>query len=108
MKAPAKDTSIAAVVGDNSLLNSKGTPAALAVEHRHSDNKDWMFYVLVGMLLLLAIFRFFFARYFGNLFRVFFNTSLRQSQLTDQLLQAKLPSLFFNIFFIISGGLYIY
>jgi hypothetical protein len=39
---------------------------------------------------------------------VFFNTSLRQSQLTDQLLQAKLPSLLFNIFFIISGGLYVY
>ena len=51
---------------------------------------------------------FFYARYFSTLFRVFFNTSLRQSQLTDQLLQAKLPSLLFNAFFVISTGSYIY
>ena len=42
------------------------------------------------------------------MFRVFFNTSLRQSQLTDQLLQAKLPSLLFNLFFVLSGALYVY
>ena len=56
----------------------------------------------------MAIIKYFYSRYFNNLFRVFFNTSLRQSQLTDQLLQAKLPSLFFNLFFILSGGTYIY
>jgi hypothetical protein len=39
---------------------------------------------------------------------VFFNTSLRQNQITDQLLQAKLPSFLFNIFFVISGGIYVY
>ena len=39
---------------------------------------------------------------------MFFNTSLRQSQLTDQLLQAKLPSLLFNLFFILIGGYYIF
>ncbi|MEP7111225.1 MAG: DUF4271 domain-containing protein, partial [Ferruginibacter sp.] len=55
-----------------------------------------------------GFFRFFYTRYFNNLFRVFFNASLRQSQLTDQLLQAKLPSLFFNILFVIIGGLYVY
>ncbi|MBL0355985.1 MAG: DUF4271 domain-containing protein [Chitinophagaceae bacterium] len=42
------------------------------------------------------------------MFRVFFNTSLRQSQLTDQLLQAKQVSLFFNILFAVTAGLYIY
>jgi len=47
-------------------------------------------------------------RYFNNLFRVFFNTSLRQSQLTDQLLQSKLASMLFNMFFTVTGGLYIY
>ena len=103
-----KDTSLAALVKENSLLNSTGTPVSLAVSSRKEQNKDSIFYLLTGMVLLLAFFRFFFARYFSNLFRVFFNTSLRQSQLTDQLLQAKLPSLFFNLFFIISGGLYSY
>lgn len=103
-----KDISIAALIKENSFLNSTGTPVSLAVSSRKERNTDSMFYLLTGTVLLLAFFRFFFARYFGNLLRVFFNTSLRQSQLTDQLLQAKLPSLFFNLFFIISGGLYSY
>jgi hypothetical protein len=57
---------------------------------------------------LLGCLKFFYNRYFSNLFRVFFNSSLRQSQLTDQLLQARLPSLFFNIFFVISTGFFVY
>jgi hypothetical protein len=99
---------VSKTVQQNSLLNSKGTPAALDVQPRNLHSEDALFYLLVGMVLLLAFFRFFFARYFSNLFRVFFNTSLRQSQLTDQLLQARLPALFFNIFFIVSAGLYSY
>ena len=67
-----------------------------------------MFYLLLLVVLFLAFLRLFFERYFNNLFRVFFNTSLRQSQLTDQLLQAKQVSLFFNILFAVSGGLYVY
>ena len=103
-----KDTSLAAFIKENSLLNSTGTPAALAVQSRREKNRDSMFYLLTGVVMMLAFFRYIFGRYFSNLFRVFFNTSLRQSQLTDQLLQAKLPSLFFNLFFVISAGLYSY
>lgn len=96
------------IILQNTLLNSTGIPAALEVQQRRVVADDSTFYLLMGLLLLLAAFRYFFARYFGNLFRVFFNTSLRQSQLTDQLLQAKLPSLFFNAFFVISAGVYSY
>ena len=103
-----KDTSIAAFIRENSLLNSTGTPAELTVKPRKEQSMDSMFYLLTAVVLMLAFFRYIFGRYFSNLFRVFFNTSLRQSQLTDQLLQAKLPSLFFNLFFVISAGLYSY
>ena len=103
-----KDNLITVLIKENSLLNSTGKPAALAVQSRKEKNMDSMFYLLTGLVLLLAFFRYIFGRYFSNLFRVFFNTSLRQSQLTDQLLQAKLPSLFFNLFFVISAGLYSY
>ena len=103
-----KENAGSAFIKENSLLNSTGTPAALAVQSRKEKNMDSMFYLLTGVLMLLAFFRYIFGRYFSNLFRVFFNTSLRQSQLTDQLLQAKLPSLFFNLFFVLSAGLYSY
>lgn len=92
----------------NKLLNSDAVPVSMAVEFKKVKSKDVFFYLIAGMLLLLAFLKYFYNRYFTNLFRVFFNTSLRQSQLTDQLMQAKLPSLLFNLFFIISGGIYVY
>jgi len=92
----------------NKLLNMDAEPVSLAVQVKQGPTDDIIFYLVAAMLLLLAFLKYFYNRYFTNLFRVFFNTSLRQSQLTDQLLQAKLPSLFFNLFFGISGGIYVY
>ncbi|MEO6133974.1 MAG: DUF4271 domain-containing protein, partial [Ginsengibacter sp.] len=60
------------------------------------------------IVLILGIFKTFYSGYFNNLFRVFFNTSLRQTQLTDQLLQAKLPSLILNLFFTLTVGMYVW
>lgn len=95
------------------LLNNRFIRDTIIAEQypvviKQRTDKDYLFYLLAATALLLALLRFFFARYFDTLFRVFFNTSLRQSQLTDQLLQAKLPSLLFNLFFLLSGGLYVY
>jgi hypothetical protein len=83
-------------------------PIAINSKEMTANFTDLIFYMLLSVLLLLAFLRFFYTRYFNNLFRVFFNTSLRQSQLTDQLLQAKLASMLFNLFFVVTGGLYIY
>ena len=90
------------------FLNAHGLPVAAISKERRASFNDLLFYILLSLVLILAFLRFFYTRYFNNLFRVFFNTSLRQSQLTDQLLQAKQVSLFFNILFTITGGLYIY
>jgi hypothetical protein len=103
-----RDTTMQSLLSQNKLLNTNGTPVSLVVKLKKNDNNDMLFYLLTAMVLLLACLKFFYNRYFTNLFRVFFNTSLRQSQLTDQLLQAKLPSLLFNLFFIISAGFYVY
>ncbi len=70
--------------------------------------KQSFFYILASLLFFLGLIRTIFSRYFSTLFRVFFNNSLRQNQLTDQLEQATLPSLLFNLFFVFSAGLYIY
>lgn len=70
-------------------------------------SQKW-FYVFCILALLLGLFRTFYARYFSTLFKVFFNSSLRQSQLTDQLQLARQPSLLLNIFFALSAGTFIY
>lgn len=92
----------------NKLLNIEGQPVSLTVQLKKGRPSDAFFYLMASMVLLLAFLRYFYSRYFTNLFRVFFNTSLRQNQITDQLLQAKLPSFLFNIFFVLSGGIYVY
>ncbi|RYY50668.1 MAG: DUF4271 domain-containing protein [Chitinophagaceae bacterium] len=96
------------VIAENSYLNSKGTPAALAIKNRIPIKENALFYLLAGLLFFFGIVKSLYSRYFSTLFRVFFNSSLRQSQLTDQLMQAKLPSLFFNLIFLISAALYGY
>lgn len=83
-------------------------PVATAIKERGNRKSDYLFYIVLFAGLLLGVLKISFAPYFNNLFRVFFNTSLRQKQLTDQLLQSLWPSLLFNIFFFISGGIYIY
>lgn len=102
------DSGYKKILDSNIYLNSKGKPLTFIQSPRKKESKDVLFYTILSLVFLFAILKFLYLRYFNNLFRVFFNTSLRQNQLTDQLLQAKLPSLLFNIFFILIGGLYLY
>ena len=96
------------VLDSNFFLSHKGTPQVLAVTKKKGYSPENLFYILTALFLVLGLLRTFFSRYFTTMFRVFFNTSLRQNQLTDQLEQAALPSLLFNIFFVTSLGLYMY
>ncbi|MCY7291320.1 MAG: DUF4271 domain-containing protein [Ferruginibacter sp.] len=96
------------LLDSNIFLQSKGQPQALAIVFKTAQTKQSFFYLMAALLFFLGLLRTIFSRYFSTLFRVFFNTSLRQNQLTDQLEQATLPSLLFNVFFVLSAGLYIY
>jgi hypothetical protein len=75
---------------------------------RVAPRVEWMFYLFCGILLLLSFLRLAFFKYFLDLFKVFFNTSMRQKQIREQLSQAPLPSLLLNIFFFIIGGIFLY
>jgi hypothetical protein len=69
--------------------------------------KEWLFYYLIFLLILFGLMRGAFAKYFHDLFRVFFRTTLKQRQTQDQLLQSSLASVFMNGFFVLSAGLYV-
>ena len=89
------------------LINRKDKPVSFSVSHRTVKSRevsspDYGYGIVAGPIPV------FFHQVFHQSVRVFFNTSLRQSQLTDQLLQAKLPSLLFNLFFVLSAGVYAY
>lgn len=102
------DSALNKVLHQNRFLNASGTPVAMQDKIKHQPTDDLMFYILVSIMMVLSVLSFFYFQYFNNLFRVFSNVPLRQGQLTDQLLQAKLPSLLFNVLFTITTGIYVY
>lgn len=69
--------------------------------------KEYLFYYLIFLLILFGLLRRAFAKYFYDLFRVFFKTTLKQRQTQEQLLQSSLASVLMNSFFVLSAGLYV-
>ena len=80
------------------------------IEHVHQEVKfrQILFYIIFSLFFFFAILKVGFNNYTNNLIKVFFNTTLRQSQLTEQLLLAKLPSLLYNLFFLLVVSIYIF
>ena len=83
-------------------------PAAfMLIDYHYHSSKDELFYLMVGIIFILAFIRLAFPKYFKNLFLLFFQTAIRQKQTRDQLLQDNLASLLTNFLFILSTSLYI-
>jgi hypothetical protein len=77
----------------------------LMPEHK-SSSKDYLFYLMLLLLLYFGLIKVLFEKYLNSLFQLFFRASLRKQQLREQLLQTPLPSLLLNVLFIVSAGLY--
>ncbi|MCG2614146.1 DUF4271 domain-containing protein [Terrimonas sp. NA20] len=69
--------------------------------------KETLFYVIMALVLAFALLKLAFAKYFSDLFRVFFQTTMKQRQIREQLMQTPVASLGFNIFFLSATGLYV-
>lgn len=86
--------------------NFFGKGVLVTAQLKKRGNDELMFYFLAALLFYFGLFRAIFTKYFDNLRTLFFRVTMRQQQIRDQLLQSPLPSLFLNILFIISGGLF--
>jgi len=75
-------------------------------DRKEFKGKELLFYVIIALVIIFALFKLAFAKYFTDLFRVFFRTTLKQRQIKEQLMQTPIPSLMFNVFFVASAGLY--
>jgi len=93
---------------NNATYNLKAISESYTQRIRSYNTLDLLFYILIFLMLFLSVFKLIYQKYFTNLARVFLNTTLRQSQLVDQLLIAKLQSLVMNIFFFITAGIYVF
>ena len=90
-------------------LSEKKLPVQILKEGNKKifSGKEDLFYYLIFLLILFGLLRRAFAKYFYDLFRVFFKTTLKQRQTQEQLLQSSLASVFMNSFFVLSAGLYL-
>lgn len=95
------------LLSNHPYFNFSGKALALMMQERKVVDNDRMFYLLLLLFFLYAFFRAFFTKYHDDFFKVFFRATLRQQQLKEQLIQASLPSLLFNILFLITGGFYL-
>ncbi|MEI9946778.1 MAG: DUF4271 domain-containing protein [Chitinophagaceae bacterium] len=95
------------VLNHHPYFNFNAAPVIPHSDFKNFRGKEILFYVLITLVLIFALFKLAFAKYFNDLFRVFFRTTLKQRQIREQLMQSPLPSLAFNIFFVATTGLYI-
>jgi hypothetical protein len=79
----------------------------MIIKFKTKTNKDLLFYVLLSCVLFFAIVKLIFPKYVKNIFSILFQTSFRQSQTREQLLQDNVASLLFNFLFIICFGFFI-
>jgi len=103
-----KVTAQSKTIAKHFFLHSIQKPVAYPQQSRELHSKDYLFYLISFLLAVVALFRLFNNKYYTNMIRVFFNSSLRQSQLVDQLVQDKQASLVLNLFFVTTMGLYLF
>ena len=94
-------------VSSHSFLFPSQEKGGVSPHEKVFRGKETMFYAMLSLLLLFALLKVAFPKYLSDTFRLFFRRTLKQRQISEQLLQSPLPSLMLNIFFMITGGLYL-
>ncbi|WP_290795129.1 DUF4271 domain-containing protein [Flavihumibacter sp. UBA7668] len=93
------------VLQSHPYLNFSAEGVYRTIQPKTAKGKDGIFYLLLGLLFLLALVKASFGRYLENMFKVFFRASLKAKQIREQLLQTPLASLLLNIHFVAAAGL---
>lgn len=95
------------LISSHPYYNFDGTPVRLTIDERATSGNEGVFYFLVALLFFLALMRLIFYKYMSTMFTLFFRATLRQQQLREQMLQAPLPALLMNIFFVVVFATYL-
>jgi hypothetical protein len=88
-------------------FNFYGKGVLITEQLKKRGHDEGMFYFLLCLLFYFGLFRLIFIKYLDNLNTLFFRVTMRQNQIREQLLQSPLPSLFLNILFVVSTGLFL-
>jgi hypothetical protein len=94
-------------IEQNKFYSFSSPPIIITSNRKQFNGKEMLFYTLIALLLFFGLLRINFSKYLNDLFRVAFRTTVKQRQISEQLIQTPLPSLLLNIFFLLTVGLYI-
>jgi len=92
---------------ENSFFGFESVSRQAIIIERKWEGKETWFYSIVGLLFMVGLFRSGFEKYLNDLFRLFFNTTMKQRQIREQMIQTPLASVLLNIFFVFSSAFYI-
>ena len=91
---------------DRTSVNSRNAQIIYKIEQRYAvSDKDNLFYLLVGIILIYGFVNYMYPQYFQKLFSQFSQSSIRMMQNREQLLQNNFASLLLNLCFILSFSL---
>ena len=95
------------LLNDHQFFNSQLAPQTyVQVLRQQPPLKNTFVYIVLGLMMLYALFFSFFRKYVTAVFRLFLNTSLNKTQITDQLRQDEFPSLLANTIFVLGMALF--
>ncbi len=106
-QTPLNDTSTYKKIAAHPYLPLNKPAIFMLVDYKEKQSKDALFYTTLCLVFLLGFIKKVFPKYFQNLFKLFFQTSLRQKQTKEQLAQDSFASLLINLLFLLSTGLFI-
>ena len=105
--ADKKDTSSYRGIFGGAFIPINLRSVALMERERNAEGKELMFYILVGLVAVVAFTRALFPKYFTNIFSLLFQKSYRQKQAIEQITNSKISSLLLNLVFITSLAFYV-
>lgn len=94
--------SLLEVLRKDAFFNFSGKAVWGNGEIKKSQGKEGIFYFIAGLLVYFGLIRLFFGRYLNDILSLFFRATMKQQQIRDQLLQAPIPSMVLNFFYIIT------
>ncbi len=103
-QAPKNDTSTYAAIMFHKYSPNKVERVFMLNQYKIVSSKEFLFYLLTSIVTLVALIRISFPKYFFSIWQLFLQTSFRQKQTREQLLQDNLASLLMNFLFICSVG----
>lgn len=74
---------------------------------KNYNSKDFLFYLLLTVVFMVALVRALFPKYLKNIFDIFFQPSFRQRQTREQLTQEYFATLLLNILFLLSTSIFV-